>query len=130
LTIQQVFSAGFSLPGRISAPAKLQAPDGDEFLRDFWFLRCRWADAHQSEKAQKRLKDTLSGVYAFVKRCYTDPHNQYNKVLTKTPDFFEGSKTKKPFRRSRKVFQWYNKILLTQYEMILTDHEIFGSRRR
>ena len=38
-------------------------------MNDFWFLRCRWAVAHQSEKAKKRLKDALSGMYAFVKRC-------------------------------------------------------------
>ncbi|MDY6096376.1 MAG: hypothetical protein SPI26_09140, partial [Oscillospiraceae bacterium] len=43
LTIQQVFSAGFSLPERFSAPAKLRAPDGNGFMSDFWFLRCRWA---------------------------------------------------------------------------------------
>ncbi|MGM9670922.1 MAG: hypothetical protein ACI3XD_05025 [Oscillospiraceae bacterium] len=70
LTIQQVFSAGFSLPERFSAPAKLRAPDGNGFMSDFWLLGCRWADAHQSEKTEKRRKDTPSGVYALVKRCY------------------------------------------------------------
>ncbi|MEF2701404.1 MAG: hypothetical protein U0N08_09630 [Oscillospiraceae bacterium] len=70
LTIQQVFSAGFSLPEHFSALAKLRAPDGNGLMSDFWLLRCRWADAHQSEKAEKRLKDAPSGVYAIVKRCY------------------------------------------------------------
>ena len=35
LTIRQVFSAGLFLSGRISAPAKLPAPDGDGYLSDF-----------------------------------------------------------------------------------------------
>ena len=39
LAIHKVLPAGFSFPERISAPAKLPAPDSDGFLCDFWFLR-------------------------------------------------------------------------------------------
>ena len=70
LTIRQVFSAGLSLSGRISAPAKLPAPDRNGFSSDFCFLRRRWAGAHQGEKSKKRRKDALSGVFAFVERWY------------------------------------------------------------
>lgn len=70
LTIRQVFSAGLSLSGRISAPAKLPAPDRNGFSSDFCFLRRRWAGAHQGEKSKKRRKDALSGVFALVKRWY------------------------------------------------------------
>ena len=84
LTIRQVFSAGLSLSGHISAPAKLYAPASDGFSSDFWLLRrrraesayirrcCRatflWseADARQGEKGKKRRKDALSGVFALV----------------------------------------------------------------
>ena len=65
-----VFSAGLSLSGRISAPAKLPAPDRDGFSSDFCFLRRRWAGAHQGEKSKKRRKDALSGVFALVERWY------------------------------------------------------------
>ena len=70
LTIHKVFSAGFSLPERISAPAKLRAPDSDVFMSDFFFLRGRWAAAHHSEKSKKRFKDALSGVCALICRFY------------------------------------------------------------
>ena len=70
LTIRQVFSAGLSLSGRISAPAKLPAPDRDGFSSDFCFLRRRWAGAHQGEKSKKRRKGALSGVFALVERWY------------------------------------------------------------
>ena len=70
LTIRQVFSAGLSLSGRISAPAKLPAPDRNGFSSDFCFLRRRWAGAHQGEKSKKRRKDALSGVFALVNRWY------------------------------------------------------------
>ena len=73
LTIRQVFSAGLSLSGRISAPAKLPAPDRNGFSSDFCFLRRRWAGAHQGEKGKKgkkRRKDALSGVFALVERWY------------------------------------------------------------
>ena len=70
LTIRQVFSAGLSLSGRISAPAKLPAPDRNGFSSDFCFLRRRWAGAHQGEKSKKRRKDALSGVFALVERWY------------------------------------------------------------
>ena len=66
LPIHKVLPAGFSLPERISAPAKLLAPDSDGFFRDFWFLRRRRADARQGEKDKKHRKDTLSGVRALV----------------------------------------------------------------
>ena len=66
LTIHKVLPAGFSLPERISAPAKLLAPDSDGFLSDFCFLRRRRADARQDEKNKKRRKDMLSGVCALV----------------------------------------------------------------
>ena len=83
-----VFSAGLSLPGHISAPAKLPAPGSDVFSSDFCFLRrrlaesaysrrcCRatflWSEAgaSQDEKSKKRRKDTLSGVFALVDRWY------------------------------------------------------------
>ena len=70
LTIRQVFSAGLSLSGRISAPAKLPAPDRNGFSSDFCFLSRRWAGAHQGEKSKKRRKDALSGVFALVERWY------------------------------------------------------------
>ena len=66
LTIRQVFSAGLSLSGHISAPAKLYAPASDGFSSDFWLLRRRRAGARQGEKGKKRRKDTLSGVFALV----------------------------------------------------------------
>ena len=37
-----------------------------DFLRDFWLLRRRRADARQGEKDKKHRKDTLSGVCALV----------------------------------------------------------------
>ena len=43
LPIHKVLPADFSLPEHISAPAKLLAPDCDEFSCDFWFLRRRRA---------------------------------------------------------------------------------------
>ena len=94
LTIRQVFSAGHFLSAHISAPAKLPAPDRDGFSSDFWFLRrrraesaysrrcCRatflWSEAgaRQGEKGKKRRKDTLSGVFALVKRWYRDRMTQ------------------------------------------------------
>ena len=62
-----VSSAGLSLSGHISAPAKLPAPDRDGSSSGFWFLRRRWAGAHQGEKGKKRRKDALSGVFVLVK---------------------------------------------------------------
>jgi hypothetical protein len=66
LTIRQVFSAGLSLSGHISAPAKLYAPASGGFSSDFWLLRRRRAGARQGEKGKKRRKDALSGVLALV----------------------------------------------------------------
>ena len=63
-----VFSAGLSLSGRISAPAKLPAPVGDGFSSDFCFLSRRRADARQGEKGKKRRKDTLAGVFPLANR--------------------------------------------------------------
>ena len=37
-----------------------------DFLRDFWFLRRRRADARQGEKDKKHRKDALSGVCALA----------------------------------------------------------------
>lgn len=83
-----VFSAGLSLSGHISAPAKLPAPASDGYSSDFWLLRrrlaesaysrrcCRatfpWSEAgaSQGEKGKKRRKDTLAGVFALVIRWY------------------------------------------------------------
>ena len=70
LTIRQVFSAGLSLSGHISAPAKLPAPASDGSSSDFWLLRRRRAGARQGEKGEKRRKDTLAGVFALVNRWY------------------------------------------------------------
>ena len=59
LSIHKVLPAGFSLPERISAPAKLLAPDSDGFLCDFCFLRRRRADARQGEKDKKHLAHSM-----------------------------------------------------------------------
>ena len=45
-------------------------------MSDFCFLRRRWADAHQDEKSQKRLKGTLAGNRASA------PLNLYNEPET------------------------------------------------
>ena len=66
LAIHKVLPAGFSLPERISAPAKLLAPDSDGFSSDFWLLSRRCVVTHQDEKDKKRRKDMLSGVCALV----------------------------------------------------------------
>ena len=70
LIIRQVFSAALSLSGRISAPAKLPAPDRNGFPSDFCFLRRRRAAARQGEKGKKCRKGALSGVSALVNRWY------------------------------------------------------------
>ena len=70
LEIHKVFPAAFSSSGRLSASAKLLAPDSDGFSCDFWLLRRRCVVTHQDEKGKKRRKDTLSGVCALVNRGY------------------------------------------------------------
>ena len=57
LTIRQVFSAGLSLSGRISAPAKLPAPDRNGFSSDFCFFETQvgWRPPRRKEqKAPER----------------------------------------------------------------------------
>ena len=52
LKIHKVFPAAFSSSGRLSASAKLLAPDSDGFSCDFWLLRRRCVVTHQDEKAR------------------------------------------------------------------------------
>ncbi len=52
LPIHKVFPAAFSSSGRLSASAKLLAPDSDGFSCDFWLLRRRCVVTHQDEKAR------------------------------------------------------------------------------
>ena len=52
LPIHKVFPAAFSSSGRLSASAKLLAPDSDGFSSDFWLLRRRCVVTHQGEKAR------------------------------------------------------------------------------
>ena len=52
LKIHKVFPAAFSSSGRLSASAKLLAPDSDGFSSDFCFLRRRCVVTHQGEKAR------------------------------------------------------------------------------
>ena len=68
LEIRQVFPAGLSLSGRISARQNCLAPASDGFSSDFWLLSRRWAGAHQGEKDKKRRKGALAGVFALVNR--------------------------------------------------------------
>ena len=70
LEIRQVFPAGLSLSGHISARQNCLAPASDGFSSDFWLLSRRWAGAHQGEKDKKRRKGALAGVFALVKRWY------------------------------------------------------------
>ena len=66
LPIHKVLPAGFSLPERISAPAKLLAPDSDGFLCDFWFLSRRRADARQGEKDKKHPAHSMQSPAKWV----------------------------------------------------------------
>ena len=77
-----VFSAGLSLSGHISAPAKLPAPASDGSSSDFWLLRRRRAGARQGEKGKKRRKDTLAGVFALVNRWYRKHRRARRKKRT------------------------------------------------
>ena len=52
LEIHEVFPAAFSSSGRLSASAKLLAPDSDGFSSDFWLLRRRCVVIHQDEKGK------------------------------------------------------------------------------
>ena len=52
LPIHKVFPAAFSSSGRLSASAKLLAPDSDGFSSDFWLLRRRCVVTHQDEKGK------------------------------------------------------------------------------
>ena len=52
LEIHKVFPTAFSSSGRLSASAKLLAPDSDGFSCDFWLLRRRCVVTHQDEKAR------------------------------------------------------------------------------
>ncbi len=52
LEIHKVFPTAFSSSGRLSAAAKLLAPDSDGFSSDFCFLRRRCVVTHQDEKAR------------------------------------------------------------------------------
>ena len=52
LPIHKVFPAAFSSSGRLSASAKLLAPDSDGFSCDFWLLRRRCVVTHQDEKGK------------------------------------------------------------------------------
>lgn len=68
LEIRQVFPAGLSLSGHISARQNCFAPASDGFPSDFWLLIRRRADARQGEKGKKRRKGALAGVFALVNR--------------------------------------------------------------
>jgi len=68
LEIRQVFPAGLSLSGHISARQNCFAPASDGFPSDFWLLSRRRAGARQGEKGKKRRKGTLAGVFALVNR--------------------------------------------------------------
>ena len=59
LTIRQVWSRGFSLAERISAPTKLQSTCQRWVFE--CFLRCRWVSAHHGEKQRK---DALPDIFA------------------------------------------------------------------
>ena len=82
LEIRQVFPAGLSLSGHISARQNCFAPASDGFPSDFWLLSRRRAGARQGEKGKKRRKGALAGVFAFVNRwyyilCLTRVHNYH-----------------------------------------------------
>jgi hypothetical protein len=70
LEIQQVFPAGLSLSGHISARQNCFPPASDGFPNDFWLLIRRRAGARQGEKCKKRRKGALAGVFALVNRWY------------------------------------------------------------
>ena len=70
LEIRQVFPAGLSLPGHISARKNCFAPASDGFPSDFRLLSRRRAGARQGEKDKKRRKGALAGVFALVNRWY------------------------------------------------------------
>ena len=70
LEIRQVFPAGLSLSGHISARQNCFAPASDGFPSDFWLLSRRRAGARQGEKGKKRRKGALAGVFAIVNRWY------------------------------------------------------------
>ena len=72
LEIRQVFPAGLSLPGHISARQNCFAPASDGFPSDFWLLSRRRAGARQGEKGKKRRKGALAGVFALVNRWYEE----------------------------------------------------------
>ena len=82
LEIRQVFPAGLSLSGHISARQNCFAPASDGFPSDFWLLSRRWAGARQGEKGKKRRKGALASVFALVNRwyyilCLTRVHNYH-----------------------------------------------------
>jgi hypothetical protein len=82
LEIRQVFPAGLSLSGHISARQNCFAPASDGFPSDFWLLSRRRAGARQGEKGKKRRKGALAGVFALVNRwyyilCLTRVHNYH-----------------------------------------------------
>ena len=68
LEIRQVFPAGLSLSGHISARQNCFAPACDGFPSDFWILSCRRSGARQGEKDKNRRKGALAGVFALVNR--------------------------------------------------------------
>ena len=78
LEIRQVFPAGLSLSGHISARQNCFAPASDGFSSDFWFSSRRRADARQGEKDKKRRKGALAGVFALVNRWFL--HRSANAV--------------------------------------------------
>ena len=78
LEIRQVFPAGLSLSGHISARQNCFAPASDGFSNDFWFSSRRRADARQGEKDKKRRKGALAGVFALVNRWFL--HRSANAV--------------------------------------------------
>ena len=96
LQIHKVFPAAFSSSGRLSASAKLLAPDSDGFSSDFWLLRRRCVVTHQGEKGKKRRKDTLSGVCALVNRGYIY-HNTAAPGLEALLCFFRAKNKKLTF---------------------------------